>query len=126
MFSIALTSLLLASASPAGASLFLSPVSATQLELRLCFKGDGQQVRYELEVLTVSAAGKQRARQSGAIVASESINCPVLNRMGTSADRHVEATVHWWVDGQEQAPIEQRFPENQHTNTRGSGPTWRL
>lgn len=123
MLSIALTSLLLASASPAGASLFLQPVSATQLELRLCFTGDGQQVRYDLEVLTVSAAGKQRSRQGGTLLATATRVCPILNRMGTSADRSVEATVHWWVDGQEQAPLEQRLPENQQSNGRAGEPT---
>lgn len=81
MLAIILSSLLLASAALPEARLTLEPRAANQLELTLCFRGAGGNIRFELEVENASKAGLNRSRQAGAVAISVKTVCPLHNRL---------------------------------------------
>ncbi|MGV8843354.1 MAG: hypothetical protein ACOH2I_08945 [Pseudomonas sp.] len=110
MLAITLSSLLLASAALPEALLTLEPRTANQLELTLCFRGAGRNVRFELEVENASKAGLSRSRQAGEVAISVETVCPLRNRLGLAADAQVTAHLRWWLDGEEQSVIQRFYP----------------
>ncbi|MBM7059187.1 hypothetical protein JQX08_00540 [Pseudomonas sp. UL073] len=93
--------LLLAALLSVDASLELHTPSPNLAELRLCFRGNGQQVRFELE----TQAGSNRSRQAGELRAGVQAQCPTLKRMTLRTEQRLESRLRWWVDGIEQPPL---------------------
>lgn len=102
--------LLAAAPSPVNASLVLQPVDNQRVELRLCFQGSGQRVRYRLKVQSRGRAGTAQSGQGGALVAGTTQQCPLVNRVGVAADSQLNAELHWWVDDVEQPVLQRVWP----------------
>ncbi|WP_407294512.1 curli-like amyloid fiber formation chaperone CsgH [Stutzerimonas zhaodongensis] len=120
MLTATLAAMLLASATgPVDARLELRP-EADQLNLRLCFSSaEAHRLSYQLEVVSKGRAGTSRSRQSGELTSGPETQCPLNNRLGIATDSHIEATVTWSVDGQQQTPLHQTYPS---TEPAGSAP----
>ncbi|MCQ4263123.1 hypothetical protein CXK91_09110 [Stutzerimonas stutzeri] len=110
------TWLLAATPAPAegavNASLELQPVEQNRLSLALCFKGSGQQVRFRLKVRSSGSAGNSQTAQSGTLIATETQQCPLSNRLGIADGTRVEAELQWWIDDAEQPPMLRSYPDN--------------
>jgi len=110
------TWLLAATPAPAegavNASLELQPVEQNRLSLALCFKGNGQQVRFRLKVRSSGSAGNSQTAQSGTLIATETQQCPLSNRLGIADGTRVEAELQWWIDDAEQPPMLRSYPDN--------------
>jgi len=110
------TWLLAATPAPAegavNASLELQPVEQNRLSLALCFKGSGQQVRFRLKVRSSGSAGNSQTAQSGTLIATETRQCPLSNRLGIADGTRVEAELQWWIDDAEQPPMLRSYPDN--------------
>ncbi|MCY1280386.1 hypothetical protein D9M68_254980 [compost metagenome] len=98
--------LLLAGLVPVSPSLDLQPTDAGGLAVRLCFQGDGQQVRFDLNLESRGQGGRARSRQSGGLTAAQERHCPVRLQVGAGNSEEIRARLRWWVDGVEQEPIE--------------------
>lgn len=120
MLTATLAAMLLASATgPVDARLELRP-EADRLNLRLCFtSAEAHRLSYQLEVVSKGRAGTSRSRQSGELTSGPETQCPLNNRLGIATDSHIEATVTWSVDGQQQTPLHQTYPS---TEPAGSAP----
>lgn len=123
MLTATLAAMLLASAAGrVDARLELLP-EADRLNLRLCFSSaEAHQLSYQLEVRSNGRAGTSRSRQSGQLTSGPEIQCPLNNRLGIASDTHIEATVTWTIDGQEQAPLQQTYPSAQPSDSTPSAP----
>jgi hypothetical protein len=110
MLTLLLYAALLTGTPPAEALLNLESRAANQLALSLCFRGAGQRIRFELTLDSAGVAGRSRTRQSGQVTTSEAVSCPLHNRLGLMADARVEARLRWWLDGEEQLPIQRFYP----------------
>jgi hypothetical protein len=105
-----MTALLLAASNPpVEANLNLNAVSPQQASIELCFKGNGQAVRFEMVVQASGKAGNNRSRQAGEVKASENGACPVRNKLGFAAHTVVSAHLKWWVDGIEQPEVHKQL-----------------
>jgi len=120
MLTATLAAMLLATATgPVDARLELLP-EADRLNLRLCFSSDEpHRLSYQLEVVSKGSAGTSRSRQSGELTSGPETQCPLNNRLGIATDSHIEATVIWSIDGQQQTPLHQTYPS---TEPAGSAP----
>ncbi|MCY1283648.1 hypothetical protein D9M68_150190 [compost metagenome] len=107
MSSPTLAALLLASALQPGVapSLELRVLPANQLELKLCFQGAAQAVRFDLRVESSGQAGHGSSRQQGGLRLDGETLCPVRIRLGDAAEREVRVRLEWSVDGIAQPPV---------------------
>ena len=101
---ISLPTLLLAASAAVSADLQLQETTTRQAETMLCFRGDGQLVSYQLEMLGQGPGGRSRSRQSGQLRAEAELRCPLRDRVQINGASRVEARLRWWVEGVEQEP----------------------
>lgn len=104
---LSLTGLLLAATGSVSVDFELHQPAPRQAAVHLCFRGTGQQVRYELEVLAQGPAGRSRSRQAGRLEAGEEARCPLADGVRMAGASRIEGRLLWWVDGLEQ-PTETR------------------
>jgi len=104
MLATTVSAMLLAAAAAVGIDFDLRQPAPPLAELQLCFRGTGQRVRFELQLVTLGPAGRSRSRQSGQLLAREQPVCPLRNSVRLPGASQVEARLRWWVDGVEQTP----------------------
>lgn len=119
MFVLTLPGLLLAATATVGTDFELRQQAPRQAALQLCFRGTGQSVRFELELLALGPAGRSRSRQRGQLRAREAPVCPLNNSVQIPDGSQVEARLRWWVEGVEQTP------ETRELRLEQAGPDWR-
>lgn len=117
LFALPMTAMLLAASTPpVEANLNLSAISPQQASIKLCFKGSGQAVRFEMIVQASGKAGNNRSRQAGEVKASADGACPVRNKLGFAPQTMVSAHLKWWVDGVEQPEVHKQLGDSVEEN----------
>jgi hypothetical protein len=87
------------------ANIELQWVRARQLEIRPCFNGHGQRVRFELKIDASGAAGTSHSRQQGSVVLDGKLLCPATARQNMQTDKQVAVHLRWWLDDRQQPDI---------------------
>lgn len=87
------------------ANIELQWARAQQLEIRPCFAGQGQRVRFELNIDVSGTAGASHSRQQGAVVLDGKQLCPATARQSVRSDQQVAIHLRWWLDDQQQPDI---------------------
>ena len=90
---------------PSAANIELQWVRSQQLEIRPCFDGQGQRVRFELNIDVSGKAGANHSRQQGSVVLDGKRLCPATARQSVRSDQQVAIHLRWWLDDQQQPDI---------------------
>ncbi|MBM7455950.1 hypothetical protein HNR62_001829 [Oceanisphaera litoralis] len=118
MLAMLLSAVMLTGDSPVSLQFDIYRRAPAQVQVSLCFQGAGQRVRFKLQVLSNSSAGRSRTVQSGELRTEAEPECPVINQITAPGPGRIEASLYWWIDNIEQAP-ETRTIELKQTTTNG-------